>query len=74
MKSFRYLQNTSLKIEDELPQCLKKEPIQVDSNFDGCFLSATKLEHSNSLDSDNIESKLRWSIQESFDFSKLVNA
>ena len=53
---------------------LEEKPIQADSNFDGCFLSAAKLEHSNSIDSDNIESKLRWSIQESFDFSKLVNS
>ena len=53
---------------------LEDKPIHMDSNFDGCFLSATKLEQRNSIDSASSESKLRWTIQESFDFAKLVQS
>ena len=53
---------------------LEEKPIHSDSNFDGCFLSATKLEQRNSIESSSSESKLRWTIQESFDFAKLVQS
>ena len=59
MKSFRYLAEYFFEDRGRIAAVLEEEPIQVDSNFDGCFLSATKLEHSNSIDSDNIESKIK---------------
>ena len=51
---------------------LEELPIQDTSDFEGCFLSAKKLEQSNSIDGDDSDPKLRWTINDSFDFSKLV--